>query len=368
MQAAPVQAGRGSDTAQARTAKIDSDKRSAASAVSAATGQALPVQPDPSQVSAAAVTATAAATADQDSGDDKGGDTIGQNAQGIEATGTASASAGGTAKPEPAKDLQDALTARQQAQPPGPAANSQNINPPASAQQDTDPFFKSWQAKPQNGSADGNSAAKADAGQTNLTSPDQIKQVPTPQAVAASAAPVARPADTTGGSMPLLGTPQTLGTQGQTVAAAIQTVQVSTPSPNMPALAVDIAARSQFGVKQFDIRLDPPELGRVEVRLSIDATGKASAHLSADQPQTLDLLQKDAPVLTRALRDAGLNVSQNGLNFSLRQQQGDAGAGTNQRSGGNPRSFTLAATASLDAASAGAAWCASATGRLDIRV
>ena len=63
--------------------------------------------------------------------------------------------------------------------------------------------------------------------------------------------------------------------------------------------------RSQSGAKQFDIRLDPPELGRVEVRLSIDATGKASAHLSADQPQTLDLLQKDAPALTRALRDAG---------------------------------------------------------------
>ncbi len=113
-----------------------------------------------------------------------------------------------------------------------------------------------------------------------------------------------------------------------------QHVQVSAEAakPSMPALAVEIAAKSQSGAKQFDIRLDPPELGRVEVRLSIDAAGKASAHLSADQPQTLELLQKDAASLTRALREAGLNVSQDGLNFSLRQQSHD-GNGTQQGSG-----------------------------------
>ena len=52
-------------------------------------------------------------------------------------------------------------------------------------------------------------------------------------------------------------------------------VSAAEPAPNLPALAVEIAAKSQSGAKQFDIRLDPPELGRVEVRLSIDATGKA---------------------------------------------------------------------------------------------
>jgi len=131
---------------------------------------------------------------------------------------------------------------------------------------------------------------------------------------------------------------------------------------------VEIAAKTQSGAKQFDIRLDPPELGRVEVRLSIDATGKASAHLSADQPQTLSLLQKDASVLTRALRDAGLDVSQDGLNFSLRQQNdnnqsGNAGSG-NRRS----RNFSLSATTSVDATAMTAAYRGPANGRLDIRV
>lgn len=113
--------------------------------------------------------------------------------------------------------------------------------------------------------------------------------------------------------------------------ATLQTAQQDAPpapTPDVNQFAVDIAAKSQSGAKQFDIRLDPPELGRVEVRLSIDATGKAEAHLSADQPQTLDLLQKDAASLTRALRDAGLNVAQDGLNFSLRNQQGQADGGS----------------------------------------
>src|SRR6202000_640379 len=89
------------------------------------------------------------------------------------------------------------------------------------------------------------------------------------------------------------------------ISQQIHVTSHDTATPNVNALAVEIAARSQSGAKQFDIRLDPPELGRVDVRLSIDATGKAQAHLSADQPDTLNMLQKDAPVLARALRDAG---------------------------------------------------------------
>jgi flagellar hook-length control protein FliK len=147
-------------------------------------------------------------------------------------------------------------------------------------------------------------------------------------------------------------------------------VQVTAqPAPNLPALAVEIAAKSQSGAKQFDIRLDPPELGRVDVRLSIDATGKASAHLSADQPHTLTLLQNDAPTLARVLREAGLDVSQDGLNFSMRQQAENfnGNTGDDGRRGG-PRAFSLTATTDIDANAVTAAYQSAANGRLDIRV
>jgi flagellar hook-length control protein FliK len=168
-----------------------------------------------------------------------------------------------------------------------------------------------------------------------------------------------------------------------TVAAAPAQTAVSTPAsatvhlaeqspnaaPDVNSLAVEIAARSQSGARQFDIRLDPPELGRVDVRLSIDASGKTEAHMTADQPETLNLLQKDSGTLTQALRDAGLDVSQNGLNFSLRGQSGQNSGNTGSQNRG-PRS-NLAATRVIDAAQTASS--TSVTGgagdtRLDIHV
>jgi chemotaxis protein MotD len=139
--------------------------------------------------------------------------------------------------------------------------------------------------------------------------------------------------------------------------------------PDLPGLAVSVAARSLSGARQFDIRLDPPELGHVEVRLSIDAAGKTSAHLSADQPQTLDLLQKDAGSLTRALRDAGLDVSQNSLNFSLRQQGGHGAGDSGSRSASRGRARNLTVSRTLQPlSSVSVSYRAPLDGRLDIQV
>lgn len=198
--------------------------------------------------------------------------------------------------------------------------------------------------------------------------PNAVRQAETPAAPAAASEPAIKTSDTA--VTPATGLGAAPQASGSSVVHHIQvSAQPREAVPNMPALAVEIAAKSQSGAKQFDIRLDPPELGRVEVRLSIDATGKASAHLSADQPQTLTLLQKDAHVLTRALRDAGLDVSQDGLNFSLRQQQ-DNGAGAQSNQSGNRfgRGFALTATTSLEASAISAAYSGGADGHLDIRV
>jgi len=150
-------------------------------------------------------------------------------------------------------------------------------------------------------------------------------------------------------------------------------VQITTadaePSPDLDVLAVSVAARAMSGAKQFEIRLDPPELGRVDVRLSIDASGKTQAHMTADQPQTLDLLQKDATSLTQALRDAGLDVSQGGLNFSLRGQDRQTDDGNN--GAGQGRRTNLIATRAIQAVQSPSAISfngAAADARVDIHV
>jgi flagellar hook-length control protein FliK len=108
-------------------------------------------------------------------------------------------------------------------------------------------------------------------------------------------------------------------TTGITVAPS--TAPSATMNLDTSSLAVTIAAKSAEGAKLFNIRLDPPELGRVDVKLSVDATGKAQAHLSVEKPQTLDMLQRDSGSLQRSLKDSGVDLANNGLQFSLKDQQ-----------------------------------------------
>jgi len=102
-------------------------------------------------------------------------------------------------------------------------------------------------------------------------------------------------------------------------------------------LAVAIAARAQAGTNQFDIRLDPPELGRIDVRLDVDRDGQVTTHMTADRADTLQLLQNQQPQLEQALNQAGLKTADDGLQFSLRDQslsgQNQSFTGQNNGSG-----------------------------------
>ncbi len=49
-------------------------------------------------------------------------------------------------------------------------------------------------------------------------------------------------------------------------------------------LTVAIAARAQAGSNQFDIRLDPPELGRIDVRLDVGRDGQVTTHMTPTAP------------------------------------------------------------------------------------
>ncbi len=84
-------------------------------------------------------------------------------------------------------------------------------------------------------------------------------------------------------------------------------------------VAVTIAARAQSGSSNFEIRLDPPDLGRIDVQLKVDSGGNVTSHIIAERPETLSLLQRQAPQLERALQDAGLSTGE-GMQFSLADQ------------------------------------------------
>ncbi len=136
--------------------------------------------------------------------------------------------------------------------------------------------------------------------------------------------------------------PDVLAAAPKVAADALQQTTLPTPSnnvaqsatnPTAPAqpvpqalavplagIAVEIAGKALEGKNRFEIRLDPPELGRIEVRLDVDRDGNATTRLIADRTDTLDLLRRDSSGLERALQDAGLKTADNSLQFSLRDQ------------------------------------------------
>lgn len=95
--------------------------------------------------------------------------------------------------------------------------------------------------------------------------------------------------------------------------------QTSQQQLNLPQLAFELARQVTDGNTRFQIRLDPPELGRIDVRLDIDKAGQVNARLMVEKAETLDLMQRDQRGLEKALQQAGVDTSKTNLEFSLKQ-------------------------------------------------
>ncbi|MBI3439593.1 MAG: flagellar hook-length control protein FliK [Proteobacteria bacterium] len=79
----------------------------------------------------------------------------------------------------------------------------------------------------------------------------------------------------------------------------------------------EIIRRFNGSDTRFQLRLDPPELGRVDVRLDVSRDHRVTAVISADSPQALSDLARGARDLQQALQSAGLDLADDGLRFDL---------------------------------------------------
>lgn len=77
------------------------------------------------------------------------------------------------------------------------------------------------------------------------------------------------------------------------------------------------------GHHNFSIRLHPAELGQVDVKVEFLADGKMHTSMMVESEKTLSMLQRDQHSLGRALQDAGINLSQKEMSFSLMKQSQD---------------------------------------------
>lgn len=98
------------------------------------------------------------------------------------------------------------------------------------------------------------------------------------------------------------------------------TTQAQSATQNHPATQM-VSMTIQKAIKEGDdtnikLRLDPPDLGRVEVKMSIDKDNTTKIVLTAEKPETHLLLQQDSEALQRAMSEAGLDT-ESGLSFEL---------------------------------------------------
>lgn len=172
-------------------------------------------------------------------------------------------------------------------------------------------------------------------GDTKIEAPAMPEQTQAAQAQAPASRSNAKPATLQAAAQdtPLVQTldaPETAQPQTQTnsTAPAAQTKHAQHADADQTAVralpaahqvAREIVRRFGGGDTRFELRLDPPELGRVDVRLDVSRDHRVTAVISADSPQALTDLARHARELEQMLQSAGLELGDNGLSFDLRQ-------------------------------------------------
>ncbi|MCC6598371.1 MAG: flagellar hook-length control protein FliK [Alphaproteobacteria bacterium] len=132
-----------------------------------------------------------------------------------------------------------------------------------------------------------------------------------------------------------------LGTMSLTgILTQAQSAAHAHPATQMVAISLQKSA-AQGENRTFVLEMDPPELGRVEIRMTFGKDKAVQATVIAEKPETYLMLQRDAHSLQRVLENTGLDSG--GLSFELAGQDHNF-TGDNQRGGGHENGGTGAQT------------------------
>ncbi|WP_375268065.1 flagellar hook-length control protein FliK [Phenylobacterium sp.] len=195
---------------------------------------------------------------------------------------------------------------------------------------------------------------------------------PSPPEIAVDTAPEAHHSETSL-ETPDLATHTPTAETSDAPATARESARVSATPETVANLATQMSRKLQGRTTHFDIQLQPEGLGRVDVRVDIDAQGRLTAAMTFDNPQAAAELRGRSAELQRSLEQAGFDLS-GGLSF----QSPDGGGGGRfaeqqpQRDFGGGRAFQsalgLASEADAPPAAAGTYQQRRAETGVDIRI
>jgi len=88
------------------------------------------------------------------------------------------------------------------------------------------------------------------------------------------------------------------------------------------------------GVQRAEIRLDPPDLGSMSIRVTVQ-NDQAQVNFQAQNPQAREMLEQAMPRLRELMEQQGLQLADSGVSEQHQQQADSNGAGTSQGEAGS---------------------------------
>jgi len=111
----------------------------------------------------------------------------------------------------------------------------------------------------------------------------------------------------------------TLGTNSAPPSRVDQ-AQPAAPADQMAPALVGILQRTD-GQQSVTVRLQPAELGQVQIRIDQTVAGTAHIDITAERPETLQLLQRDEPRLQQILDQVGVLSTGRTVSFQVSAQE-----------------------------------------------
>ena len=133
---------------------------------------------------------------------------------------------------------------------------------------------------------------------------------------------LAKPAGGDPQSLPSAGAPTSLPAEAPEAPPA----PVRATSETLAALSAQMARRLDDGTTRFTLELNPGDLGRVDVRMEIDAAGGIRAAFTFEYAHSASEMSRRSDELQKSLESAGFNLS-GGLSFDV---AGDRSQGRSQ--------------------------------------
>lgn len=187
---------------------------------------------------------------------------------------------------------------------------------------------------------EGDVAANAAPPKAETASQPPAQGAPAPHPAASSAVQATQPAQASAAQDGAAAAAPVTSTQpaapANPLADASRAVATPPALQSAPAATIEVYSRmierADGRAQRFEVRLDPVELGRVDVRIEIGADRKVHAVLAAHDSAALADLTRGQRALERALSDAGIDLADKGIRFELSTDSGRGGA-SQQRDG-----------------------------------